>query len=113
MKTWDGIDAILVYSNEFTNDVSTLQSSAVQVRTHRERLWMRWQETLDEIWQGWEWPFRYTVGGALSLTSGLSSLAAPSDYHIGGYEGGLWIPAQNREIIFLPLHQYPRGIDRR
>lgn len=105
MKLWDSIDSFLAYTIELATDAATLNSSADYIRRHRERLWLRGQTVLEEIWGDWEWEFRYTVGASATLTAANSSCNAPSDYHIGGYEGGVWIPALNREIIFMPLHR--------
>lgn len=105
MKLWDAIDAFLAYTIEIATDAATLNSASAPYRLHRERLWLRSQQILEEFWGCWEWPFRYTVGASATLTSGQTSCNAPSDYHIGGYEGSVWIPAQNRELGYLPLHR--------
>jgi hypothetical protein len=105
VKLWDSIDAFLAYTIELAIDAATLNSSAAPYRTHRERLWLRSQQCIEEIWGDWEWDFRYTVGASATLTAAATSCSAPSDYHVGGYEGSVWIPAQNREIMYLPLHR--------
>ncbi len=89
------IDAIL----EHTLEVNPRDFNAIRLR---RRIWLRSIETLQEIWDSWDWDFRYKVDEALVLPSGENEVTAPTDFHSIAYEGAMWIPSQRS-----PVHERP------
>lgn len=89
------IDAIV----EHTLEVDPRDFNAIRLR---RRVWLRSIETLQEIWDSWDWEFRYKVDEALTLPSGENEVSAPADFHSIAYEGAMWIPTQNS-----PVHERP------
>lgn len=89
------IDAIV----EHTLEVDPRDFNAIRLR---RRVWLRSIETLQEIWDSWDWEFRYKVDEALTLPSGENEVSAPADFHSIAYEGAMWIPSQNS-----PVHERP------
>lgn len=98
------IDAIL----EHTLEVDPRDFNAIRLR---RRVWLRAIEYLQEIWDSWDWEFRYKVDESLTLPSGANEVAAPADFHSVAYEGALFIPAQHQPILERPaswLMEYRR-----
>jgi hypothetical protein len=99
------IDAIL----EHTLEVDPRDYNAIRLR---RRVWLRSIEALQEIWDSWDWDFRYRVDVSLTLPSGDNEVSAPSDFHSIAYEGAMWIPAQRTPVLERPsnwLMEYRRA----
>jgi hypothetical protein len=87
------IDAIIEHSEE----VDPRDYNAIRLR---KRVWLRAIEILQEIWDSWDWDFRYKVDGSMTLTSGQDTATAPSDFHALAYEGAVWLPAPRNSPLF-------------
>jgi hypothetical protein len=91
------IDAIL----EHTLEVDPRDFNAIRLR---RRVWLRAIEYLQEIWDSWDWEFRYKVDEPLVLPSGDNEVTAPADFHSIAYEGAMWIPAQRTPVLERPAN---------
>lgn len=91
------IDAIL----EHTLEVDPRDYNAIRLR---RRVWLRAIEILQEIWDSWDWDFRYKVDEALVLPSGENEVTAPADFHSIAYEGAMWIPSQTQPVFERPAN---------
>jgi hypothetical protein len=91
------IDALIEHSEE----VDPRDYNAIRLR---RRVWLRAIEIVQEVWDSWDWDFRYKVGESLTLTAGQNSVTAPSDFHSIAYEGSLWVPSRNWNIREVPAN---------
>lgn len=94
MKTRDLIDAVVVHFND------AIDPDDGGNKLLRERIWLRTQEIIQDFWDEHEWDFKYKEATNIALGLGSDNVAAPSDFHSEGYEGGLWIPSQQHQVRF-------------
>jgi hypothetical protein len=77
-------------------------------QTLRERMLLRANEVVAAFWDEHEWDFKYESNVAIALSAGVDNIAMPADFHTFGYEGGLWIPLQQHQILELRLQELLR-----
>lgn len=78
------------------------------ITKHRDRTRRNIQRAVNKIFNDRNWAFRFAEGDTTTDADG--RFLMPADFVTFGSYGGIYYPAGNRQLVYMPLREYWRSI---